>query len=175
MEEIKHIFLTGEKRIGKSTILKKILQKKKFSWAGFQTLPYFQDQHFAGYRIQNAGFDLDFAFEDSRISVVDQNQNVKPVGITFDHLGVEIIQKAMETSDFILMDEIGRFEKHSYLFQKAVLKCLDSGKHVIGVLQDVDTEFHTALRNRKDVVVLKVTKENRDSMAEQIEKLMEQF
>ena len=67
---------------------------------------------------------------------------------------------------YIMMDELGIFEKDASAFRQAVVDCLNSDCHVLGVLQKADDPYLDAILNRSDVLVFTVTKENRDALVQ---------
>lgn len=166
-----HIFLTGEKKVGKSTIIEKVVKEHNIPLVGFKTLPYYEGERFAGYIMKEVGMTQNFSVE-NKISIVLENGKVFPIIETFEKIGVNIISKAMKKSKWILMDELGRFETKALNFRRTVLKCLDGDCHVIGVIQDTETDFLDEIRNRKDVILIKVTEENRNELPLKISRYM---
>ena len=55
MDPIRHIFLTGEKQVGKSTLWAKTLERSGIRPTGFQTLEYLVNGCFRGYRLHCLG------------------------------------------------------------------------------------------------------------------------
>ena len=74
-----------------------------------------------------------------------------------------ILESAL-SCDLIVIDELGPGEEKAADFLKTVEKVLDSDKKVIGVLQSCDSEYISAIKERGDVIILEVTKENRDTI-----------
>ena len=160
----RHIFLTGEKQVGKSTLWKTVMEQAGIAPLGFQTLPFKVEGHFAGYRLHSLGPVPGEFHNDIPISV-----HIKPkihLGITesFDLFGTALLEQAATAGSFLLMDELGRFEKNAHRFQQAVFNCLDSSCHVLGVLHMTDSAFLNRIQEREDVLVFTVTKENRDRL-----------
>src|SRR4030043_458341 len=58
-----------------------------------------------------------------------------------DNVGVAAIDQAIEESDLIVIDEIGKMELFSPHFREAVLKAVDSGKKVLGTIMLSPTPF----------------------------------
>jgi nucleoside-triphosphatase len=83
-------------------------------------------------------------------------------------VGVAAIEVAIEGSALIVMDEIGRMELCSELFQQAVMRALDSGTPVFGTVQDRRNAFLDAVRDRRDVEVVRVDERNRDGLVEEL-------
>jgi dTMP kinase len=62
------------------------------------------------------------------------------------------------------MDELGRMELFSKKFQQKVQEVFESPVPILAVIQDRRNQFLDAIRGRKDVVMYRVTDENRDSL-----------
>ena len=85
---------------------------------------------------------------------------------SFNLYGSELLRLAREQDGYIMMDELGIFEKDASAFRQAVVDCLNSDCHVLGVLQKADDPYLDAILNRSDVLVFTVTKENRDALVQ---------
>jgi nucleoside-triphosphatase THEP1 len=66
------------------------------------------------------------------------------------------------------MDEIGRMELCSKAFQRAVLRALDSGKPVLGTIQQRRSPFLDCVRTRPDIELIEITESNRDGATEAV-------
>ena len=166
METIRHIFLTGEKQIGKSTLWAKVLERSGICPTGFQTLEYLVNGCFRGYRLHGLGRVPEQFGNDVPISVFLRRKLHLPVTESFNIFGTALLRLALEDGGFILMDELGIFERSAGDFRQAVSDCLNGDCHVLGVLQKADDPFLEAILNRPDVLVFTVTKENRDELVE---------
>ena len=173
MEAIRHIFLTGEKQVGKSTLWRKVLERSGIRPGGFQTLEYLVDGRFRGYRLHGLGRTPAELGNDIPISVFLRRKLHLSVPGSFDIFGAKLLRLALEDGGYILMDELGIFERDAADFRQAVVDCLNGDCHVLGVLQKADDPFLEAILNRPDVLVFSVTKENRDLLAEPLLKALE--
>ncbi|WP_411681363.1 nucleoside-triphosphatase [Clostridium thailandense] len=166
--KIKNIFLTGQIRIGKSTLLNHTLEKINGKIDGFRTLRYYEENELKGFYMkglceQNQSKELAFIGH-----CLGENQ-LRAVSKTFDTYGVEILNNCLNKKvDLIVMDELGFLERNAKLFQNKVWEALDSNIPVFGVLKQKDTSFLQSIRNRKDVELVLVTLENRNVMFETI-------
>ena len=88
-----------------------------------------------------------------------------------ERVGFLAIKEAMEDDKLIVMDEIGRMELYSKKFQEQVLSCLESNRSLLGTIQDRDNEFLNKIREREDVVIIRVTPKNRSLLLPQIIRL----
>ena len=165
---MKHIFLTGEKQVGKSTLWKKVLEQSELFCSGFQTMEYLIDGQFRGYRLHCLGPVPESFGNDVPISVFLRRKVHLPVPESFEIFGTALLQLALETGGYIMMDELGTFEQNAPKFRQAVVDCLDGNCHVLGVLQKADDPFLQEILQRPDVQVFTVTPENRDALPETV-------
>lgn len=88
-----------------------------------------------------------------------------------EKIGVAAIEEALRNKEIIIIDEIGKMELFSQKFKDIVMKALDSGKKVVGVIHLADWPFLNAIRQRDDVQVLEVTGENNEEVWRKISSL----
>lgn len=168
MQEKRHIFLTGDKQVGKSTLWKRVLEELDISPSGFLTLPYTVKGNFRGFCLHGLG-PLPPGFEnDIPISIYLQARKHRPIVDSFEEFGSRLLERAQEDLNYIMMDELGRFEKNAPNFQKAVMQCLDGDHHVLGVLQDTQNPFIDKVRERQDILLITVDKKNREDLVEEV-------
>jgi len=162
----RHIFLTGEKQVGKSTILEKVLQELAIGYRGFRTLPFELNGERRGFYMHAFGEVPEGYVNDVLISARTKQVGSVPVTDAFDTFGAEVLDKAAKDPDcrLILIDELGRLERNASKFQEAALRCLDSDKLVIGVLQKTESAFLDSIHERDDVEVFVIDEKNRDQM-----------
>ena len=168
MEAIRHIFLTGEKQVGKSTLWRRVLAQSGIAPGGFQTLEYLVNNNFRGYRLHCLGPVPEQFGNDVPISVFLRRKCHLPVPESFNLYGTELLRLAREQGGFVMMDELGIFEKDASAFRQAVVECLNSDCHVLGVLQKADDSFLEEILNRSDVLVFTVTEENRNDLVQPV-------
>jgi len=154
-----HVFLTGEKGIGKSTLLKKAAESSGLRLAGFCTV--------SEARQENRPVNIYMVpFGEDPVPEVTPVVGVKKVGgnpAVFDTWGVEIIKKAEATCpQLFIMDELGFMESDALKFQNEILRILDSGIPVLGVIKPRESAFLNSIRARDDVKLIEITIENRD-------------
>lgn len=166
MEGKKHLFLTGRKQVGKSTVLRKLLENRQETPAGFRTL-----------RIPNEEGCSVHMFAPGETEYTEENRVFyKRKGVLyldiadFDRIGCDLLEKS-KGRELILMDELGPTEVNAQAFRRAVWETLNESDHVYGVLQMAESDFLDQLAARDDVLVVTVTEENRDDLPS---RLMEQ-
>lgn len=164
----KNIFLTGERGVGKSGIVKNLLSLLEVSPSGYCTefwnrsaenrrlciypaweAPCFDDEHTA-------------AFFGGAPQVTDK----------FDSLGSEYLAA---DGELVIMDEIGKLEENSLKFSLAVKKVLDSSTPVLAVIRSGFPGWSAELAMRDDVKIITVTEENRNELPEQIARMFSFF
>lgn len=168
----KHLFLTGEKQVGKTTILRKLLEEKlleekNVTVGGFCTVRVKTKEggsiHMLHANSQEACTEENHIFskKDGKIIISVEK---------FDKTGCDILRDS-DGSDLICMDELGLAEEQAFLFQEAVLTCLNGEPPVYGVVQQGQSDFLEKVLHHPDVCVYHVTVENRDILLQQLREL----
>lgn len=162
----RHLFLTGEKGVGKSTLLRRLIARLELDCAGFETRALVLQGQRRGFLLHGR-VPMDPASNDCIVSVRTGPRKSVPVLDVFNENGVEILRRSLESpAPFLLMDELGKLERPAEDFCRQVLRCLDSGKRALGVLQQCDSPLVREIAGRDDVTLLQVTPENRDALLE---------
>ena len=159
-----HIFLSGQVQIGKSTIINKTLELLGEGYKGFKTYgaEYKDDGSSVLYisPAENLSIKTRIATRDkAHIGKMEVDSS------SFEVVGAKILDDSINSScKLIIMDEIGFLESNYENFKSKVREALDSDKLVFGVLRNKNTAFLNELRERKDIDLIIVTEENRDSL-----------
>lgn len=161
--EAKNLLLTGRPGVGKTTLLERVVQTLAVPVGGFCTREIREKGVRVGFRLMTWGG------EEGVLSHVDLESpfRVGKYGVNLrviDRIGVPAILEAVDQSRLIAIDEIGRMELFSDLFQKAVLSALQSRTALLGVIQEKAHPFLDGIRRRPDVALFPVTVENRDRL-----------
>ncbi len=168
----KHLFLTGEKQVGKSTLLQKILKAKKIDPCGFVTLPFFIEGEKRGYYL-HALSPLEKGEYNSNVPAILRLGEKRLIGIeeVFESLGVHILTQALKENRPLVIDELGRAEKHCPCFINAVLRSLDEKNQIFGVVQKGAEHYLQVLKNHSRVQLVEVTSQNREGLFDQVIKM----
>jgi nucleoside-triphosphatase len=172
-----NILLTGRPGIGKTTVVRKLLKMIEIPAGGFYTEEIRPGESRQGFRV------VDLAGPTGLLAHVDRSRvsgsgPVPRVGkyhidlSQFETVGVQALERAIETADLIVADEIGRMELFSASFQRAILRALDSPKMLLAVIQRRSDPLLDGIRSRSDVRLFTVTAENRDHLAEDLFSLL---
>lgn len=173
---IKNIFITGEKQIGKSTLVNHLINDMQLQVSGFQTLPYQIENQRMGFYLK--GLVATKKYRNNRpISIQTSETSCIPMTDTFESLGVEVLKESLKASTpIVLMDELGRLEQMATTFNKQVGQVLDSKKLVLGVLQQVQVPLIEAIKQRQDTLVLVLNHHNASDVyitgKQQIERIL---
>jgi nucleoside-triphosphatase len=160
---MKHIFLTGEIQVGKSTAIRAFLAKSRLSADGFLTHIVRSDGNGA---LHLARYDTKRGETDD---VVTARFVGSPLGFeifpeVFDTQGAEFVQTS-GLRDLIIMDELGTMEADSPQFISAVLAKLDGTTPILGVVKKREHTFLDAVKNHRNVEVITVDEHNRDEIS----------
>ena len=152
MNKRPHLFLTGEKGVGKSTLLQKLLNGR--TAGGFRTVK----------AVQGGRVSLHLLAGEEQPSEENFLCFCPPTGDAetarrFDRLGCAALERA---GDVIVMDELGPAECRAEAFREAVLRCLDGNTPVLGVLQKGEYPFYRTVAEHPKVRLVEITPENRD-------------
>lgn len=159
-----NILVTGRPGVGKTTLIRRVLDALTVEAGGFYT-----------HEIREGGRRVGFAITDLRgasgiLAHVDHpsGYRVGKYGVNredLERIGVPAIRDAVAAARLIVMDEIGRMELFSPAFRDAVIEALDSSVPVLGTIQDRSNVFLDVVRGRDDVEIVRVDESNRDRLA----------
>jgi len=168
---MRHVFLTGEIQVGKSTAIRRFLSDTDITVDGFLSNIISVDPKnpSRGRELHLARFDSQNGETDSQIvtRIGEFREGSFPsIEIDIDAFnthGAELIRSA-GARELIIMDELGRFEEGADEFKNAVFERLDGDIPCIGVVKAADTPFLDRVRAHPNVRMVTVTVENRDTI-----------
>ena len=162
----RHLFLTGDKQVGKSTLLRRLIEARKLDCAGFETQAFFLNGERRGFTLHGR-IEMPPYRNDCICCARIEEKRAVPVLPVFEENGVLILKRSLASpAPFLLMDELGRLEREASGFIVQIEACLDADKRVLGVLQKCNSAHVARIAQRADVTVLTVTPENRDELLE---------
>lgn len=166
------VLLTGAPGVGKTTLVKKVAQKLKGKVVGFWTEEV-RDRSTGkrtGFRIEDTEGNWEVfssKFFTSKHLVGSYGVNVEK----FEKVALPIIEKAMkEKGKIIIIDEVGKMELFSKSFVSLVERIFsDPRTKVLATIPIRDVHPLVAwMRRHPSAVLLQMTKENRDSLLEDV-------
>lgn len=161
---MKNIFLTGEKHIGKSTLIQSILDKLNLPVGGYVT-ERVTGNNKTTYIVRSL-YNSSESYTIANVNTVDRSREV--FMDSFDVGIVSILEKSFENRNLIVLDELGFFENDSRIFKHKVFELLDSNKIILGVIKDYNCEFLNDIKKRDDVLLIRITKENREEILNEL-------
>ncbi|MGL4738727.1 MAG: nucleoside-triphosphatase [Cellulosilyticaceae bacterium] len=170
-----NLFLTGERGVGKSTLLRALISALNIKTTGFESLPY----HIAGERrgfYMHGLVTLPEGINNQPISVQDTQMSCVPITHTFENLGVRVLGESLkDESQVILLDELGVLERDASHFWDAVEACLESEKLVIGVIKKTSHQSLERIKRRHDIIVLELTPETREAVYQECDAIIKNY
>ena len=160
----KNVLFTGSPGCGKSTLIEKIVARTKRSATGFFTREIRAHGRRVGFSINTLnGKEGVLAHQNikSRYKVGEYGVNIPDI----DSVAVP----AMHTDDenvIVVIDEIGKMECFSPLFRNTVVGILNSKNPVLGSIPLRGGPFIVRIKQRDDIELIEVSKDNRDSLVE---------
>ena len=167
MIEGPNFLVTGRPGVGKTTLIRAVLRELGVDAGGFTTEEIREEGERVGFSITDlkggsgvlARVDLDSPWRVGRYGVNRAD---------LESIGVAALDRAIAGARLIVMDEIGRMELCSPLFQDAVGRALDAPIPVLGTIQDRRNPFLDGIRARNDVEVITLTESNRDAARQRV-------
>ena len=163
------MILIGEMGVGKSTVVRTVLEGLKRQVGGFYTRPILEEGAHKGFEI------LSFDCRRKVLAHVDHaGPRFQRYGVdlsAFEEFGVAPLAEAREKSEIIVMDEIGlmEIELQARAFLEGVRRCLWGEKDVLAVIQKrAFPWWQEVIENLPDARVLEVTLSNRDYLPKSI-------
>lgn len=150
-----HLFFTGRKGVGKSTLVRVAIDGKRVG--GFFTKRVEGLLERPSVHLLRAGA-ADVPSAENLLFCcggADMQQ--------FDKLSCGALADTAGC-DVLVMDELGPHEEQAAAFRQAVLRALDGDVPIIGVLQQAESAFLRQVAAHPNVRVITVTEENRDAL-----------
>ena len=158
-----HVFLTGPVQIGKSTLIAAALDAiEPEQLGGFRTVSAKPEADGSRpvYLHPAAAQDL-FCNAHNRVGIRRPALGIASFPDAFETAGLAALADA-EDCDLILMDEIGRMERHADAYSARI-------RTILGVVQKkADTPLAAVVRSHPNVCLLEVSAENRNNLLPEI-------
>ncbi|MFW9833081.1 MAG: NTPase [Candidatus Thorarchaeota archaeon] len=168
---MKNILLTGKPGIGKTTAIKRIVEKlDSQNVNGFWSREIREKKKRIGFSIET--------LSGERGILAHVNQKVGPKVSRYrvnvediESIMIPELQRARDLGQFIIIDEIAKMEIFSRKFVDEVLRCLDT-RRVIGTIQERRHPVLDRIRSREDVQLIELTLLNRDQIPNRVLELV---
>ena len=160
-----HVFLCGDKHVGKTTLINKILEKATWTYDGLLSFSRFTDgDRHVFLKSVKGGEEGVLCGICSKQHITERRPEV------FDMAGSAILTTASLSSDVVVIDEIGSMERDATIYSTCIMDLVNSqAPIVLGVLQDMaQTGLAKWLRSRENIIWYRVSEDNRDDLADEI-------
>jgi nucleoside-triphosphatase THEP1 len=166
----RNILITGPPRCGKSTLIEKVVSSIERPVTGFLTREIREGGKRVGFSINTLnGREGILAHQNinSQFNVGKYGVNLKDI----DSIAVPSMIPPSE-EEIIVIDEIGKMECFSHLFRETVLRALDLPNWTIGSIAQKADPFIQNIKQRDDLMVIKITFQN---WIRELNKILELF
>lgn len=165
MTNIKNIFLTGAPSSGKTTIIKKVIEHLPLSNSGFYTEEEKKEGKRVGFLMKTLDGKKGYLAHQDIVS----DFHIRRYGVSIENIENIAVNSIIPVeNNIIILDEIGKMECFSEAFKKAAVTALDSDNVVIGTITFGGDDFILKIKERKDIEIIEVTHENRNSLPDLI-------
>lgn len=157
-----HIFLTGKRQIGKSTLISKVLSLTELKYSGLRSISVCDKDKKHVFIISANDVDAE---NKTKVGVCSNHKVVEQYPEVLDTVGCKLLGFDSDTK-LVVIDEIGKLEKDATLYNQKVLSLLErTDIHILGVLQDeCDTELAKAIRKHPNVKLFAIRESNRENL-----------
>ena len=164
----KHIILCGDRGVGKSTLIQKLLEANTRPVYGFFTKRLAADETgFHPIYIHPANTAERVHTEENRIGTCDSKIHNVSIEV-FDTLGTQYLREALP-GGIIVMDELGFMESQAGAFVQAVFAALDGEIPIIAAVKSrYNVPFLNKVRAHPKGVVYDINPENRDALFDRL-------
>jgi nucleoside-triphosphatase len=169
-----NLLITGVPGVGKTTFISRLSKAlEELRPTGFITREIRDSGTRVGFEI--AGFDGSHRLL-SHIDITSRYR-VGKYGVDIDGFEEYLAMLDLEGTGNspVIIDEIGKMECYSPLFRDIVVGLLESDRLFIATIARKGTPFIESIKERKDVLLFEVTRENRDNLVLYLMKEIRQF
>ncbi len=174
----KNILITGRPRVGKSTIIHRVVERLRLlgytEIGGFYTLEMSHEGKRAGFAIHTLDGRVGRLAEvglESRFRLGNYGIDMEQ----FESIALSALEEAIKGGMMVVIDEIGYMELKSSRFRELVLKALDSKPPVLATIMRSHFDFPDAIKARKDVMLMTITVDNRDRIVEEVVEIIRDY
>ncbi len=168
-----HALIVGERGVGKSTLIGKVLQELGRAVSGYETKKEdaLEDaEHGCPVYIYKAGSCHQQGEENLLAYCKEWDISVRTE--VFERYARKLGE--WRDGEIIKLDEIGFMESKSEAFCRAVLDILDGSTPVIAAVKNKDIPFLETVRTHPNARCFRITEDNRDALYEEVLSFMKQ-
>ena len=169
-----HALIVGDRGVGKSTLIRRVLQELNRPVFGFETK---KEEALEGslrgcpIYIYDAG--VPHCRTPENLIGYHRERDFASITAVFDRYAPKLLASVPEDA-VVELDEIGFLEAKSEAFCQAVLHLLDGNRPVIAAVKNRDIPFLNQIRKHPKARCFDITAENRDALCEEVLAFMKQ-
>ena len=157
-----HILIVGSVGIGKSTLIRRILERVEAPVFGFRTIKAEVDGsgNASVYIYPATG---DTAYMEKNAVGLSSPKGAAAYTGAFDRFGVAYLS-GIPAGAAVLMDELGFLESKAEAFCGSVMRILEGPYYVIAAVKPANTPFLEAVRANRDALTYTINEGNRNDL-----------
>jgi nucleoside-triphosphatase len=164
------VLLTGRPGCGKTTLIKRVVDKLALPAGGFYTQEIRKGGERVGFKI------ITLDGKQAVLAHVDfpaaAPQRVGKYGLDLSALnsGIEAIRAAMHARQLVVIDEIGPMELRSRAFRDVVNEAFNSpeASAIVATITARSFPFSDAIKKRPDVTLIEIRSDNREQLVSEL-------
>jgi nucleoside-triphosphatase len=166
----KKVLLTGRPGCGKTTLIKRVMNKLARPAGGFYTEEIRERGVRVGFKLVTLnGKEAVFAHVDFPAAAGPQRVGKYGLDLTaLETTGVKAVREAVHAKRLVVIDEIGPMEIRSAIFRDAVNEAFESGAPILATITVRSFLFADAIKMRADVTLIEVRPDNREQLASEL-------
>lgn len=167
-----HALIVGERGVGKSTLIRRVLKELNRPVFGFETKKEegLEDEcRGCPIYIYDAGKPHCRTAEN--LIGYHREQDIAAITTAFDRYSRKLLEPVPDSA-VVELDEIGFLEAKSEAFCRAVLYLLEGDRPVIAAVKNREHPFLETVRNHPNSRCFIITEENRDTLFEEVLEFM---
>lgn len=169
-----HALIVGPRGVGKSTLIRRILQELNRPVFGYETKKeILLEDPLRGCPIYIYDAGKPHCQTAENFIGYHADRDSEAITAAFDRYAPRLMEKVPEDA-VIELDEIGFLEAKSENFCQALLQLLDGDRPVIAAVKDRETDFLNRIREHRNARCFTITQANRDELYEEVLIFMKQ-
>lgn len=168
----KHALIVGPRRVGKSTLIRKVIKALNCPVSGFETKKEAEmKDETLGSPIYIHSIGEPWHYSEENLLGYCKNQKTQRISDAFNRYADKLLQPVSEET-ILCFDEIGFMESKEKTFCDAVLECLDGDIPILAAVKDKEVPFLNQVRNHPNCKCFFITEKNRDELADEVLEFM---